>query len=84
MINPRNVARRIINIKNSLPEVISEEGEDYSIDPSKINYSYKKGGQITKAQKGTKFNEYQKADQKTVDALNKYFESTPNENLIKS
>lgn len=83
MINPRNVARRIINIKNSLPEVISEEGEGYSIDPSKINYSYKQGGQITKAQNGTKFNGYQKSDQKTVDTLNKYFESVPNEKLIK-
>lgn len=44
----------------------------------------KQGGQITKAQGGTKFNGYQKADRKTVDTLNKYFESTPNEKLIKS
>lgn len=84
MVNPQNVARRIINIKSSLPEAISEEGENYSIDPSKINYSYRQGGQIAKAQNGTKFNGYQKkADQKTVDTLNKYFESVPNEKLIK-
>lgn len=43
----------------------------------------KQGGQITKAYDGTKFNGYQKADQKTVNTLNKYFESVPNEKLIK-
>lgn len=72
MVDPRNVAKRIINIKSSLPEAISEEGEGYSIDPSKINYSYKQGGQITKAQNGFKLNGPY-ASQTEVNALNNKF-----------
>lgn len=80
MVDPRNVAKRIINIKSSLPEAISEEGEGYSIDPSKINYSYKKGGEITKAQKGW---EVPLLDKKTTNMLNEYFNTHSNDELIK-
>ena len=72
MVDPRNVAKRIINIKSSLPEAISEEGEGYSIDPSKINYSYRQGGQITKANNGFKLNGPY-ASQTEVNALNNKF-----------
>ena len=70
MVDPRNVAKRIINIKSSLPEAISEEDEGYSIDPSKINYSYKQGGQIIKANNGFKINGPY-ASQAEVDRWNK-------------